>query len=209
MRNFSGLSLMLSPQLTSKVKTENPHPWHLLSSTDSLKCRLVERGFENNNNRKNSNDKPYWIHMEEMVVWLLSTSILFKNRNKSFCGCLFLWGHLCTTVIHMGVKGQLAGVGSFLLLRASQGQTGQTCLYRLSPVTSPGFSFFIELDSTQVRSPPDSSREPWTFSPVPSSVFQSVCLFTSVSVSLCLSSTSPQAPLPLFWFLFLYLSPQG
>lgn len=153
MRNFSGLSLMLSPQLTSKVKTENPHPWHLLSSTDSLKCRLVEHGFENNNNRKNSNDKPYWIHMEEMVVWLLSTSILFKNRNKSFCGCLFLWGHLCTTVIHMGVKGQLAGVGSFLLLRASQGQTGQTCLYRLSPVTSSGFSLFIELDSTHVRSP--------------------------------------------------------
>lgn len=96
MRNFSGLSLMLSPQLTSKAKTENPHPWHLLSSTDSLKCRFVEREFENNNNKKTVMISPTGSTWRRWLYGFWVLQFFLKIGTRAFAAVYF-FGGICDT----------------------------------------------------------------------------------------------------------------
>lgn len=142
--------------------------------------------------------------MECTVVWLLSTPVLFKNNNTSFCTYLLICGAYTRCSACTKVKVHLAGVGSPLPLCESRDQTGE----QVPLQAKPELQLFIELDSTRVtlRSiPMDSSREPWTFSPAP---LLSFCPFAHLCFSVSLAH--PHRPLCFcFDFLFLYLNPLG
>lgn len=94
MRNFSGLSLMLPPQLTSKAKTENPHPWHLLSSTDSLKYRFIEREFKNNNNKRTAMISPTGFPWRRWLCGFWVLQFFLKIGTRAFA-VVYFFGGIC------------------------------------------------------------------------------------------------------------------
>lgn len=133
-QDFLSCSLISS---LPKRRLKIPSPRHLLSSTDSLKYRFTEREFENNNNnKKNSNDKPTGFTWRRWLCgfWVLQ---FFLKTGTRVLWLFISLGHLCTTVMHMGVKGQHAGVGSFLLPHASQGLDAAEAPFQAKPCRQP------------------------------------------------------------------------
>ena len=102
----------------------------------SLKYKFIEREFENNNNNRKNSNKPNGFAWR---TWLCGFWVLqfFLKTGTRVLWLFISLGHLCTIVMHMGGKGQLAGVGSFLLLHASQGLDAAEAPFHAEPCRQP------------------------------------------------------------------------